>query len=212
MHEPERRRLAGASWARSRGDPPLLLRRRPRDRTTRRACAHAISAAAGAAAARGANGPDLARFLHQLAARRARRARHCLPRRPHVMTLHVLQSGKGTSRPLVVAFGPMAAAKLPAILGPSACIVVDADGHGTETMAQIVDFASHRAGFGAVAATALIGFSIGCSRVRALRVAGATAGAYLLVDGTHANWPPQPWQIAWLRDLADLARGGKALL
>ena len=128
------------------------------------------------------------------------------------MTLRILQSGQGASRPLVVAFGPMASAKLPALLGPSACIVFDADGHGTETLAQIVDFAAHQAGFTAVSATALVGFSIGCSRVRTLRVAGATAGAYLLVDGTHANWPPAAWQIAWLRDLCDLARGGKALL
>ena len=128
------------------------------------------------------------------------------------MTLHVLQSGQGTTRPLVVAFGPMAAAKLPKLLGQEACIVFDPDGHGSETMAQIVDFAAHHAGFGAVSGTALVGFSIGCSRVRTLRVAGASAGAFLLVDGTHANWPPQPWQIAWLRDLAELARGRKALL
>jgi lysophospholipase L1-like esterase len=128
------------------------------------------------------------------------------------MPLHVLQSGQGTSRPLVAAFGPMAAAQLPKLLGAAACIVFDADGHGTETMAQIVDFASHQAGFGAVSATALIGFSIGCSRVRGLRVAGASAGAYLLVDGTHASWPPQPWQIQWIRDLADQARAGKTLL
>lgn len=128
------------------------------------------------------------------------------------MTLHVVQSGQGTSRPLVACFGPMAAAALPKLLGPAACIVFDPDGHGSETMPQIVDFAARHAGFGAVSATGLVGFSIGCSRVRALRVAGASAGAYLLVDGTHANWPPQPWQIAWLRDLADLARGGKLLL
>jgi lysophospholipase L1-like esterase len=58
----------------------------------------------------------------------------------------------------------------------------------------------------------LIGFSIGCSRVRGLRVAGASAGAYLLVDGTHAGKPPQPWQITWIKDLADQARAGRLLL
>lgn len=128
------------------------------------------------------------------------------------MSLHILQAGQGASRPLVAAFGPMAAAKLPKILGPAACILFDADGHGTETMPQIVDFAARQAGFSAVSATALIGFSIGCSRVRGLRLAGANAGAYLLVDGTHASKPPKPWQIAWLRDLADQARAGQILL
>lgn len=128
------------------------------------------------------------------------------------MPLHVLQAGQGASRPLVAAFGPMAAAKLPKLLGPAACIVFDPDGHGSETMPQIVDFAARQAGFSAVSGTALIGFSIGCSRVRGLRVAGANAGAYLLVDGTHANKPPQPWQIGWLRDLAAQARAGQLLL
>ncbi|MEZ4313953.1 MAG: hypothetical protein R3F14_38515, partial [Polyangiaceae bacterium] len=128
------------------------------------------------------------------------------------MSLRLLQAGQGSSRPLVAAFGPMAAAKLPRLLGPSACIVFDADGHGTESMGQIVDFAARQASFTAVSATALIGFSIGCSRVRGLRVGGAAAGAYLLVDGTHANKPPQPWQIAWIKDLADQARAGRLLL
>lgn len=128
------------------------------------------------------------------------------------MSLRLLQAGQGTTRPLVVAFGPMASSRLTEILGPAPCIVFDSDGHGGETMAQIVDFASNQAGFGAVTGTALIGYSIGCSRVRTLRIAGATAGAFVLVDGTHAGWPPKAWQIAWLRDLADLARRGQCLL
>ena len=95
------------------------------------------------------------------------------------MALRVLQSGQGASRPLVAAFGPMAAAKLPKIFGPAACIVFDNDGHGTETMPQIVDFAANQGGFNAISSTAMIGFSIGCSRVRGLRLGGASASAYL---------------------------------
>jgi lysophospholipase L1-like esterase len=128
------------------------------------------------------------------------------------MTLRLLQAGQGAARPLVAAFGPMAAAKLPRILGPAACVVFDNDGHGTETMRQIVDFAGQQAGFSAVSGTALIGFSIGCSRVRVLRKGGAAAGAYLLVDGTHASQPPQPSQIDWLHELAEQARAGRILL
>ena len=48
--------------------------------------------------------------------------------------------------------------------------------------------------------------------MRKLRIDGANADAYLLSDGTHASWPPQEWQIAWLRDLAAQARKGKVLV
>lgn len=130
------------------------------------------------------------------------------------MALSLVQRGSGTARPLVAAFGPMTVAKLPKTLGPAPCVVADPDpkGDGTETIAQIVDFAARTAGVTHFAATALIGFSIGCKRVRQLRISGATAGAYLLLDGTHANYPPQPWQIAWLQDLATQARHGQILL
>jgi hypothetical protein len=130
------------------------------------------------------------------------------------MALSLLQRGTGPARPLVAAFGPMTVAKLPKTLGPVPCIVADPDpkGEGAETIAQIVDFAAKQAGVGHFGATALIGFSIGCKRVRQLRIGGATAGAYLLVDGTHANWPPLPWQIEWLQALAADARAGRILL
>src|SRR5262249_4609080 len=138
--------------------------------------------------------------------RTARRgsARRCRIHRRH-MSLTVMQKGTGAARPLVAAFGPLDPGMLRIKLGPAPCIVVDSDGHGLETMAQVVDFAAQRSGATSFSATALIGFSIGCSRVRALRLGGANAGAYLLMDGTHANWPPEPWQIQWIRELADQA-------
>jgi hypothetical protein len=45
-----------------------------------------------------------------------------------------------------------------------------------------------------------------------VRLAGVSASAYLLVDGTHASWPPAEWQIAWLRELATEARQGRVLM
>ena len=130
------------------------------------------------------------------------------------MALVLVQRGNGAARPLVAAFGPMTVGKLPQTLGPVPCIVADTDpkGDGTETIAEVVDFAARQCGVAHFSATALIGFSIGCKRVRQLRVGGATAGAYLLIDGTHANLPPQPWQIDWLKNLATEARQGRILL
>jgi lysophospholipase L1-like esterase len=128
------------------------------------------------------------------------------------MTLILMQKGTGATRPLVAAFGPLDPGKLPAKLGPGPCIVVDSDGHGTEDMRQVVEFAAQKSGATSFNVTALIGFSIGCSRVRALRRGGAKPSAYLLMDGTHASWPPQPWQIDWIQDIANQARAGKILV
>src|SRR5262245_7511554 len=67
-------------------------------------------------------------------------------------------------------------------------------------------------GSGGVSKLALIGYSAGCQRVRAFSVAGVRADAYLLADGTHASWPPEDWQIAWLKELANEARAGEILV
>jgi len=130
------------------------------------------------------------------------------------MALSLVQRGSGAARPLVAAFGPMTVARLPKTLGPTPCIVSDTDpkGAGTETIADIVDFAARQCGVEHFSTTALIGFSIGCKRVKHIRIGGATAGAYLLVDGTHAPWPPQSAHIQWLKDLAAEARQGRILL
>jgi hypothetical protein len=79
-------------------------------------------------------------------------------------------------------------------------------------MHDVLEFAYRTAGLRHVSRLALIGYSAGCQRVRALRLAGVSASAYLLVDGTHANWPPAEWQIAWLRELATEARHGRILV
>ena len=130
------------------------------------------------------------------------------------MTLRLVQRGIGATRPLVATFLAWAGmdAKIRAAFGPAPCIVADDSAKGTETLAEIMEFAHKSAGVSHVSRLALIGYSAGCQRVRKLRIDGANADAYLLSDGTHASWPPQEWQIAWLRDLATEARKGKVLV
>lgn len=130
------------------------------------------------------------------------------------MTLRLVQHGIGAARPLVATFLAWAGmdAKIRAAFGPAPCIVADNSKDGTETMAEIMEFAGANAGVARFSKLALIGYSAGCQRVRKLRIDGANADAYLLSDGTHASWPPQEWQIAWLRDLATQARKGKVLV
>lgn len=130
------------------------------------------------------------------------------------MALRLVQQGMGATRPLVVTFLAWAGmdAKIRAAFGPAPCIVADDSAKGTETLKEIVEFAHTNAGVSHVSRLALIGYSAGCQRVRKLRIDGANADAYLLSDGTHASWPPQEWQIAWLRDLAADARKGKVLM
>lgn len=130
------------------------------------------------------------------------------------MALRLVQHGMGATRPLVATFLAWAGmdAKIRAAFGPAPCIVADDSAKGTETLAEIMEFAHKTAGVSHVSKLAFIGYSAGCQRVRKLRIDGANADAYLLSDGTHASWPPQEWQIAWLRDLATQARKGKVLV
>lgn len=130
------------------------------------------------------------------------------------MALRLVQQGMGTTRPLVAMFkaSPVLDVKIRAAFGPAPCIVADNDEKGTEKLGEIMEFAHTNAGVSSVSRLALIGYSAGCQRVRKLRIDGANADAYLLSDGTHASWPPQEWQIAWLRDLAEQAKKGKVLV
>ena len=130
------------------------------------------------------------------------------------MALRLVQQGMGATRPLVAMFlaSPVLDSKTRAAFGPAPCIVADISDKGTETLKDIMEFAHANAGVSSVSRFALIGYSAGCQRVRKLRIDGANADAYLLSDGTHASWPPQEWQIAWLRDLAEQAKKGKVLV
>ncbi|MDI1451872.1 hypothetical protein QHF85_47955 [Polyangium sp. 6x1] len=129
------------------------------------------------------------------------------------MALRLVQVGEGHPRPLVLAFlvGGDLDPKLRAAFGPRSCIVADGVAKGP-MMGELLEFAHQRAGVREVSRLALIGYSAGCQRVRALYLAGVRASAYLLADGTHASWPSDEWQIAWLRELAGEARAGRALV
>jgi hypothetical protein len=129
------------------------------------------------------------------------------------MALRLVQTGKGDPRPLVLGFllGGDLDAYLPIAIGEQACLILDDLASGP-AMPQILEFAYRQAGLRNISELALIGYSAGCRRVRELRLAGANASAYILVDGTHASMPPQNWQIDWLRDLANQARQGRILV
>lgn len=121
----------------------------------------------------------------------------------------IAQKGEGTKRAVVLGFlvDPITLAKA---VGPSVCVVGDG-AKGTETLPELLELASRRAGFDSVSQVVLVGYSAGCQRVRALCIAGANPAGVLLVDGTHASWPPEDWQIAWLKKLAADARAGRVL-
>lgn len=128
------------------------------------------------------------------------------------MTLRLVQRGEGNPRPLVLGFlvGGLEP-QLRAAFGPRPCIVVDGASKGP-LLPELLEFAHRAAGLQQVSRLALIGYSAGCQRVRALRLSGVSASAYLLADGTHASWPPAEWQIAWLHELAEEARQGHILV
>jgi len=129
------------------------------------------------------------------------------------MALRMVQEGRGDPRPLVLGFllGGDQDTYLPIAVGENACLILDDSASGPP-MPQLLEFAYKQANLRNVSELALIGYSAGCRRVRELRMAGANASAYILVDGTHASMPPQQWQVDWLRDLANQARQGRILL
>jgi lysophospholipase L1-like esterase len=131
------------------------------------------------------------------------------------MTLALLQ--KGTGGALVVCAGPMPkddqpwglpAAALKA-LGPRPC-VVGCNARGVETRDEILAFAKEKTGRELWLA-ALVGFSAGCQKVRALWLAGSAALALVLADGLHAHKPPDPMQIDYARAIVANARAGALL-
>jgi len=139
------------------------------------------------------------------------------------MTLRCVQAGRGEPRPAVFLFldGPGGDAdhdgigdqdeKLIAALGPEPCIVADDSAKGAESMSSLLAYARRAGGFSDPAGYALVGYSMGVQRVRALLVTGADPMATVCIDGTHASKPPVPWQIDVWRELAAEARRGERL-
>src|SRR5512145_2805651 len=97
------------------------------------------------------------------------------------MTLRVVQRGEGNPRPLVLAFliEQVIDKDLREALGPTPCIVADGEARGP-MLPEMLAFAHKKVGLEGVSRLALVGYSAGCQRVRALRLAGAVAHAYLL--------------------------------
>ena len=130
------------------------------------------------------------------------------------MSLLLLQ--RGLTGALVVLFfpSPIGAlkAKILRALGPVPSVVITETAKGSESLEDVKRFASGGTGHTDISLVCLGGFSAGCQRVRALRLAGANARAFLLVDGAHAANPPADWQIRYLRDLAERARKHESTL
>jgi len=128
------------------------------------------------------------------------------------MSLSLLQ--KGTGGALCVYASPMpdatSAPSMPApalaALGPMPC-VVGVNARGAETPAEILAFA--KAGTGRdLWWAALIGYSLGCQRIRQLWFAGAPALALVLADGMAGQKSPTPEQLSYAQSIVRLARAG----
>jgi len=124
------------------------------------------------------------------------------------VSLTLLQ--RGLTGAVVVIFFPSPIGalrtKIVRALGPMPTIIITETAKGSETIADIMGFAAVHTGREDVFLACLAGFSAGCQRVRALRIAGVEASAYLFIDGAHASNPPAPWQIEYLTDLVERAR------
>ena len=94
-----------------------------------------------------------------------------------------------------------------AALGPRPC-VVGLNPYATETWQEILAWAEAKVGHPLWLA-ALVGFSAGCQRVRALWLAGAPAFGLVLCDGMHGDDPPKAWQKDFAKGIVAAARAGR---
>lgn len=135
------------------------------------------------------------------------------------MPLRLVQAGAPAgpvdNRPLVLCFlvGSDMDPSLRAALGPSACIVADVDAKGPQALTALRAFAAQKANLPAGAPLVLVGFSLGCSKVRTLLGDRALSDlvAVLTLDGTHASMPPRPDQLEPWEKLAGQARASTTL-
>jgi len=130
------------------------------------------------------------------------------------MGLSVIQKGQGDA--LVILFFPSPIGslkkKITEALGPRPTIVIDETAKGTETIKQIGEFAHQQTGIPMFSLACLGGYSAGCQRVRTLRMDGAEAAAFLLIDGAHMSNPPLAWQVGYMQDLVVRARQSQLTL
>lgn len=127
------------------------------------------------------------------------------------MTIRIVQRGASAHAVFLFLVGSHMDAELKSSLGPAPTIVADDEAHGMETMGQLLVIAGKGRGGDPITGYSLVGYSMGCERVRTLTRAGAHPEAVIAIDGTHASFPPAPWQIEIWRDLANDARRGRLL-
>ncbi len=134
--------------------------------------------------------------------------------------LRLVNRGRGEPRSVVVLFlvGSHMDGAIRDAVGEDICAIADDESSGPESLSAICAIARKSAGFQDVAGVALVGYSAGCQRVRAMLVGGADPAAVAVIDGTHAtlpqdpvNNPPPRWQFDVWRDYAAKARRGERL-
>lgn len=127
------------------------------------------------------------------------------------MACRVVQRGASAHAVFLFLVGSHMDEALRVSLGPGPTIIADDSAHGLETLAQLLSIAGKGRGGDPITGYSLVGYSMGCERVRTLMRAGALPEAVIAIDGTHASFPPVPWQIEIWRDIASDARKGKLL-
>ena len=131
-------------------------------------------------------------------------------------SVRVVQSGAGAGRPLVVGFlvGAGLDPQLQALLGPEPCMVAwqgfGSPGPGAQLIAEY-EAVAKRAGWDGTGDVYLLGWSLGCSRIRSVLPAlHKKPKGVLCLDGTTASWPtPLPPQIDPWRELVRAGRAGE---
>lgn len=131
--------------------------------------------------------------------------------------MRVIQPGSGDERSVVILYlvGPHLDAQIRSTLGPEPCVVGYAEGKPAETLDALVAKLKTDLGFTAASRIVLVGYSLGCSGVRMRLLEDGAARSLVdglvLIDGTHAGLPPQPWQIDVWKKAFDRARTGEIL-
>src|SRR6185503_8584351 len=132
--------------------------------------------------------------------------------------IRIMQSGSGDTRDLVVLYlvGAHLDDAIRLALGPDPCIAADVEGKPGESLDALVATCQERAHFTTLGRIVLVGYSLGCSGVRARLLedgaSHAAIAALVLIDGTHASSPPAAWQLdVWKRPF-ERARAGEILV
>lgn len=132
--------------------------------------------------------------------------------------MRIVQIGSGEPRELVVCYlvGAHMDSALRDALGPAPCVVAYGTGKPADDLDETVAAVRDQISVSQIGRIVLVGYSLGCSGVRARLLEGAQAesalAALVLIDGTHASKPPASWQLDVWREAFARAREGKLLV